>query len=215
MDRVFLVFLVFFSLLLFLFFSTIRLWFSYSRIGHNDQLAMGFSTWGGLIYYQFELPAVKVEKKSWLHVNIRARLKGRAGRVQDKEREEAPLSKALKNASRMIRIWHVYKKAFSYLLDKVELRRFIWRTELGVGDPAQTGLLTGFAWGLKGFIVTLVYRLLTPAGIRPEVEISPSYNKVCFKTVLDCVIEVRLSYLALTGLRALIIKYGLNFFRLH
>ncbi|MDD3654764.1 MAG: DUF2953 domain-containing protein [Desulfotomaculaceae bacterium] len=210
MDRAFLVFLIFFSLLLFLLLSTVRLWLSYSRQGRNDYLVIGFSVWCGLIYYQFKLPAVKLkQEKKQPQIFFRARPEGREWWILDKGKKSMPLSlsKILNSISKSIKIWRMYRTAIDYLLDNVKLRRLTWRTELGTGDPAQTGLLTGLAWGVKGFILTVIYRLLTPGGARPEVEIAPSFQKACFKTAFDCVFEVRLGYLLITGLKALVIKY--------
>lgn len=205
MDRVFLVFLILFSLLLFLLASTVRLFFSYSRLGCYDRFVMEFSAWQGLIYYHLEIPAVKLNpKKKWPLISVRARLKGR---VLDKEKKAVPLPKLLKSVSKGIRTWREYRKAIDYLLNKAKLLRFTWRTELGMGDPAQTALLTGAAWGVKGFILTIIYRLLTPGGVRPVVEISPSFKKVCFNTTIDCIFEVRLGYLVITGFKALVIKF--------
>ncbi|OPX83834.1 MAG: hypothetical protein A4E53_04436 [Pelotomaculum sp. PtaB.Bin104] len=208
MDRAILVFLIFFSLLLFLLLTTVRLWINYSRLGCKDRFVMGFSAWRGLIYYQIKLPAIKLkQKKRWPQLNLRARLEGRAGQVLIKKKKAVPLSRLLGSISKSIRAWRVYRSAIDYLLDKVKLHRLTWRTELGTGDPAQTGLLIGLAWGVKGFILTVVYHLLTPGGAPPVVEISPSFQKACFKTAFDCVFEVRLGYLLITGFKALVIKY--------
>jgi len=176
-GKVFLVFLIFLILLLlFLSLTVVRVWVNYSRQGRNDKLALGFSAWYGLINYNFELPKVEVEKRKWRTV------------INIKTKFEK------KNV------------VFFYLLKKVRLRRLTWHTEIGTGDPSQTGLLTGVVWGLKGLILTAFNRLLAPGSAGPVVEIWPSFDKACFNTALDCAFDVRLYHLFITGLKYLIIK---------
>ncbi|OPY59047.1 MAG: hypothetical protein A4E55_00416 [Pelotomaculum sp. PtaU1.Bin035] len=177
MSRVCLVILIIIILLLFLSLTAARVRFCYSRWGWDDKLTLGFSLWSGLFYYQFELPAIQMKKKKRW------------------------------NVSNIVKDSRIYSTAFYYLLEKVQLRRFSWRTEIGAGDPCQTGLITGAAWGVKGFILTVIYRLISPGGARPVVEITPNFEKTCFNTVLDCIFEIRLGYLFITGFKAFLLRY--------
>jgi len=176
-DKVLLVFLIFLILLLlFLSLTMVRVRVSYSRQGRDDQFAFRFSAWYGMINYKFELPKIEVVTSPPKFFDL---------------------------ASGAFQPLRVYSTVFFYLLKRVRLRRLTWRTEIGTGDPSQTGPLIGVAWGLKGVILTAFNRLFAPGGAGPVVEIRPSFDKACFNTALDCAFEVRLCHLFITGLKFL------------
>jgi len=183
-GKVFLVFLMFLILLLlFLSLTVVRVQVSYARRGKDDQFTVGFSTWRGLVHYSFELPRIKVKK----------------------EKAISP-PKWLGTASRFFKPLRINSAIIFYLLEKVRLRRLTWRTEIGTGDPAQTGLLAGVIWGLKGLILAACSRLLAPGGAGPVVEIRPSFDRACFNMAFNCVLDVRLGHIFITGLKYLKIK---------
>jgi len=177
-GKVCLVFLIILIPLLFLFFTTVTVQLSYSRRGRDNKFVLGFSLWHGLICYQFQLPATSGNRE-----------------------KRRPVIKI------KIKTLQTYRSALYYLLDKVRLHRFTWQTEIGAGDPAQTGLLTGAAWSVKGLLLTVACRLLSTGGVRPVVKIKPNFEKVCFNTDLSCVFDVRIGYLLVTGFKTLAIKY--------
>lgn len=213
-------------LLLILSLSKVRLRLRYRRQGKDDEFALECYLWGGLLFYKLEIPVVKMEKTKpkprqkprplplfWPvprpAFKIRSELEGRGGRpiAEDKKEVRVPApARFLKVAINVLRQAKRYHTAIMYLLGRVHLRDFRWETEVGTGDPSLTGFSTGLAWGLKGSLLTFVYRLLAPGGNRPVVAVTPNFEKACLNTALDCIFEIRIGYAILTGFKAIILR---------
>lgn len=227
MNRFYLAITLVVLFLLILSLTRLRLRLRYLRRGKDDEVALEISLWQGLVSYKLEVPVIEVTGKkkkklsrSWLRrpsglvprpvFKIKTRLEEEGGRPILKDKRKV----VLPGPARIIRILqdvgHMFKKyypALRYLLGKTHLRRFRWRTELGTGDAALTGILTGAVWGLKGTLLSFAYRLLHRGGARPEVAVAPSFNKTCFNMALDCVFEIRIGHLLFTGVKALVLKF--------
>ncbi len=214
MSKVYLAIIFFTALLLILSLSKAKLRLRYQRKGKDDEFAVEFSLWRGLLRSKFEVPVVKI-KKSGLRpesrpesrrlvqrvlrpaFKIRAQLEGEGGRpiIEVKKGIHVPgPARMLAILSGQIRYYRRYKPALYYLLGRISLRRLHWSTELGTGDPAQTGVLTGALWGLKGFLLSFLYA------------IRPCFEKTCLNTNIDCILEVRLGYLFFTGIKAIFLR---------
>lgn len=176
MDKAFLVFFALLILLLLILLgSNIQVRVTYTKLGPINQWALKFSLWRGLLRYHYELPVEKAKKNASL---------------KDKPAWIGSLT-ALSNA---INTCRVFGPCFLQLFKKARLRCFIWQTELGTGDPAQTGLLAGALWGVKGIAVTRLGRLFSSSQAVPLVKVWPSFDDACFKMSIDCTFEVRMGY---------------------
>lgn len=226
MGRVYLLVVVAAVLLLILVLSKITLRLRYRRQGKDDHFALDFSLWRGMIHYKLEIPFIEMqavdEKKTRRNTGllsllrpalrpafkIMAELEGKSGRpvAKKKKKVSAPGMGRLVNLFlNAIGKLKKYYPVILFMLKRVKLNRFHWRTEIGTGEPSQTGILVGTAWGLKGFTLSLIYRLFAP-GVRPVIHIAPSYEKACFNTFLDCIFEVRIGHIILTGFKALLVR---------
>lgn len=60
-------------------------------------------------------------------------------------------------------------------LKKVKINQFRWHSQIGTGDAASAGIVTGYAWSAKGIIVGLIgqYTDMTQA---PKLEITPVFQ---------------------------------------
>ncbi|HPU35192.1 MAG TPA: DUF2953 domain-containing protein [Bacillota bacterium] len=225
MSRLYLVIVLLTVFLLILSLSRLRLRLRYRRKGRNDEFAVELFLWGGLLVYKFEIPFIK-RKKPFLRARvpgaghlvrrvlrpafkIRAQLEGKGGRPVIEEKRIIRLpgpSRMIGILIKQIALFRRYKPALYYLLGRTHLRRLDWHTEVGTGEPAQTGVLTGALWGIKGFLLSYFYALLAPGGVKPHLTIKPSFKRACFNVKFDCIIEFRLGYLFCTGLKAIVLK---------
>lgn len=60
-------------------------------------------------------------------------------------------------------------------LKKVKINQWRWHSQIGTGDAASTGIVTGFAWSTKGMIVGVVGEYMHIIDI-PELEITPVFQ---------------------------------------
>ncbi|MES9697564.1 DUF2953 domain-containing protein [Bacillus sp. JJ927] len=60
-------------------------------------------------------------------------------------------------------------------LKKVKINQWRWHSQIGTGDAASTGIVTGFAWTTKGMVVGVVGEYMHIIDI-PELEITPVFQ---------------------------------------
>ncbi|MCL6634958.1 MAG: DUF2953 domain-containing protein [Peptococcaceae bacterium] len=202
--------LILFLFLLFLPLLTLRLDFRYARAGQNDEFTVRICLFGGKLCCRVKLPFVKVERKgSRLSMKIRARLETMRARGLSGEKAEIRLPGPWRMAEMAARSIYVVKKylpVFHYLLRRIRLLKFCWSTELGTGDPFSTGLAAGAAWSFKGALASFVCRFFSAGAARPEVAVRPNFFQPCFNTAIECIFEVRIGHIIITGIKALFIK---------
>lgn len=227
MSRIYLVIALVVTLLFILTLSKMRLQIIYCRKGKDDEFVIGFSLWRGLISYKLEIPVVKIDllggkgrnkpvlRRSFWRTprpvfKLKAELEGKKGRTiaEDKRRIVLPgPARLMELFMRAVRLAKKYYPVIKYLLRKVQLHRLQWKTEIGTEDPFNTCILLGMVWALKGNLLAAFYRLLNRGGARPLVAVTPSFEKSCLRTSLDCIIEVRIGYIIFTGFKALILRF--------
>ena len=116
-----------------------------------------------------------------------------------------------------IPIWSIYQKLFpwnfvpkeihsmvSFLCRKMQLVLVEWKTILGTGNPASTGMLTGFLWSLKSAGFALLFQHCGQCLRNPVWMVVPDFNTSKFIMHFTCVVRVRMGYLAWVALRVLI-----------
>jgi hypothetical protein len=215
------------AFLLILSLTTLRLRLKYRRRGKDDQLALEFSFWYGIIFYKLEIPVVEMNgikakpaarpgnmPLRWLAprpaFKIKTEIEGKEGQPIAEEKKKVPIPGPVRLIEIVFDTLYKIKKympVMIYLLRRVHLRRLHWKTDLGAGDPSHTGFLTGLAWGVKGLLLTLVYRLLSPGGARPVVVVTPKFENACFSTMLDCIFEVKIGYIIVTGFKTMFLRF--------
>lgn len=74
---------------------------------------------------------------------------------------------------------------------KTSCLRLRWVTELGVGDPAITAVVTGALYGVKGTVVSLLNRRIDFRQA-PEIEITPRFTDGVFNTRFEGIFAVNI-----------------------
>ncbi|MCM3734332.1 DUF2953 domain-containing protein [Bacillus cytotoxicus] len=60
-------------------------------------------------------------------------------------------------------------------LQKVKINNWRWRSQIGTGDAASTGLVTGYVWSVKGMIVGITGHYVHIISA-PQLEITPIFQ---------------------------------------
>jgi len=209
--------------LLILSLTKINLRVLYQKRGKNDQFSLEISIWRGLLSYKLEIPVVEEIKKTRpgkapgsllrripepaFKVNIELEEKDGHPIAEEKKKIRIPgPAWFMTTLTNIIRLTKRYGPVILHLFRRIQLRRFYWRTKIGTEDPSHTGFITGLVWGIKGSLVTGMYRLFAPGGAKPLFKVVPDFKNAGFSTVLDCIFEVRVGYIMLTGFKALLVK---------
>ncbi|WP_019420081.1 DUF2953 domain-containing protein [Paenibacillus sp. OSY-SE] len=89
-------------------------------------------------------------------------------------------------------------------LDKVQCNSLIWDTEIGLRNPATTGIVTGASWSAKSLFVGFLTRHIRFYR-NPELDVIPHYNYPFFSTRLVCITKIRTAH-AISVVLKLIIR---------
>ncbi|MEW6541285.1 MAG: DUF2953 domain-containing protein [Bacillota bacterium] len=178
--------------------SRIRVHLRFKRRGEDDRIRVGVA-WLKYLRYSLDValvdllvqsrPGIRFETKKGLPETVPA---------GDPEETTVPFGS----------LFAVYKKyggylfALFYLAGRTRIRRFCWYTEIGTGEVHHTGLAVGVAWAAKGTLVSGLYALCAPAA-KPELAVFPDYEHRRFRTSLDCIFDVRIGHIMMTGLKVL------------
>ncbi|MEW8986888.1 MAG: DUF2953 domain-containing protein, partial [Bacillus sp. (in: firmicutes)] len=95
-------------------------------------------------------------------------------------------------------------KIIRNFLRKVSINDIQWHSVVGVGDAATTGTLTGALWSVKGSLLGLL-SLYMRIKEMPKLSISPSFLRPVSETHFQCMIQFRIGYAMLAGIK--LVKY--------
>lgn len=187
--------------------STVRIRLLYRRRGEDDEILVQVRMWAGLIRFNYRFPQFRLTPEG----------------VDVKEKTETPWPRktppwheriGLETMKRVRREWEVLKvrvfglyDVFRRFLSHVRCERLIWRSHLGTGDAAETGVITGLAWGVKTSLVGMLGSYIDWL-VRPRLDVVPHFQEHRLDTELDCMIRFRLGYAILAVLRLLIRMRG-------
>lgn len=83
-------------------------------------------------------------------------------------------------------------------------KRFIWKTRIGFGNYAATGMAVGIVWALKGFLFGYLSRFLKFGPSCIKVCVIPSFGRTCYENSLDCILEARLGHIIIEFLKFIV-----------
>lgn len=180
------------GLLLLIIFGRLSLKLAYEREGADDHLFFEATAFWGLYRYRLQVPAVAIEHAGEGNVGLHWReIRGaRAG-----GQEEGQFTRLTTVYYLLCRCWRFfvrYRRALLYLWDRLRVTRLEWRTVIGTGDPATTGVAAGVLWGAKGYLVgRFSRRLKSPAAIL----VAPAYFTPAFKISFNMTAYLKLWHL--------------------
>ncbi len=176
----------------------------YSRQDYDENFIVEIKLWPG-IRHRIVVGARKLKKPFQRPaVEYEALLENGSGKNLAEEKDSftfPSLSRILKIVSFWNDIYRELKPSMNYMLGKIRLEKMNWNTGLGVGNPFPTGLLTGMLWGLKGFLMSLLFHNLSYLPAKPVFSVVPYFNKKGFAVLFDCILTTRIGHIIFTGLR--------------
>jgi len=178
--------------------SRIRVHLKFTRRGEDDRISMVVA-WLKYLRYTLDVPLVDLLVRS--HPAVRFKTKrGLSQTVPGGKPEETMVT--LDYLFDVYRRYGDYLFALFYLAGRTRISRFRWYTEIGTGEVHHTGVAVGIAWAAKITLVTALFALSAP-GTRPELAVFPNYEHRRFRTFLDCIFDVRIGHIMMTGMKAL------------
>jgi hypothetical protein len=186
-----------FALVLLFLFSTVRIRFRYYRQGENDEVTVQFRMWAGLLRFQTRFPTIRLTAKGWNVKESTGKKPPWHRRIRWKTLRRAQREFTLLQ-QRVVDLYEVMRRFMAH----VTCDRFIWKSGIGTGDAAETGVLAGLAWGVKTGLVA-VFGSYIRWRARPHLDIVPHFQEHRLETELDCIIRFRLGHAILAMIRVL------------
>jgi hypothetical protein len=187
-------------------FTPITISLFYGRIGENDHVAVEITAWFRLIRWKYELPIVKLTN-SRIGPELVAKVDKARTRTQgSKEEVKDVTGRQLKQWRRAMQDFlervEDLKPVLKRMLKRIKCTRLEWHTSLGLGGAAETGALTGVAWGVKSALIGVFSHAVTLRTV-PRLSVQPHWNRQIIRTQIRCNLHFWLGHAVIAGIRIL------------
>ncbi|NOU97605.1 DUF2953 domain-containing protein [Paenibacillus sp. LMG 31456] len=192
-------------LLVMLISSNVKVSLKVVRKKNNDDIVLDIQGVFGLVKKRFEVPVI-IFKSFSEGVGIKTEYVDKTKDEVLMDAEKKITKRSIKEAFDIMR--NLLSHCFQFnewLLDTlkhVHCTRVVWKTNVGVGDAAETALTTGMVWGLKTSLLGFLFRFIK-LDTRPEIMVIPQFNEVKFSTEVLCLARIRMYFILLAGLHLL------------
>lgn len=191
-------------LLTILFFTTIQVTLRISKTGRDDHVESHIRAWFGLISIRTKVPLINL-KKDLSGTEYQFELESPNEPLEKKKFKLSPHEyfQLLQRVQRLIKRVHQLHVIAKKFLKNIRLEELIWRSKIGTGHAAETGLLTGVGWGVKSNIIGMFSSYLTLRCV-PRISVTPSFNEKKIESNIQCMIRFRIGNAIVAGIRILL-----------
>lgn len=84
----------------------------------------------------------------------------------------------------------IQDKSITKILNKSNIHDLQWKTIVGTGNAAHTGMLIGSLWPMKGLMIGAFRKHIQVIG-NEELMIEPTFNEKRFETDLSCMMHIK------------------------
>ncbi len=195
---------IFVLLLILIIFTKLTILFHYYHYNDNDDLKIEFRIWFGLIKYKIKVPLIKIDDDSpSVVVKSHSHMGDASGQSQESKGTQITKENVMtyfeKTRDFMHKVIHLNVIIRKFFL-KVTIKKFEWQTFIGVGDAANTAIVTGALWTIKGSIAGILSNYLSLKAV-PELAITPHFQASVIQTRIICIFQFRIGQAILAGLK--------------
>lgn len=181
---------------------------SFSRKGSDDYLSVRMTALKGLVSYKTEVPVIDIDR---FFLEPILRLEADIEHVVSHPVEDKgmlvkiPVIMLMRNMPTFIRQgFHYverYNRALNKLVKSIRCHDLKWKTEVGLGDPAYTGMASGLVWGVKGLAYGIFRSSIGEMKSRPLFDVRPCFDAVCLRVDFRCIFDLRVGHIIIAGLK--------------
>lgn len=172
----------------------------------DDEYKIVVRTLFGLIRYTIRVPLIKLETEPESPGVALVHKEGMGGTRGKEEKKSKWTPKDIADFFRQVRqflkqvvdLHEIMKQFYRH----VTITKWEWRTKIGTGDAASTGLIVGLGWSLKYAVIGAVSRYTKMKAI-PVMMIVPTYERAVSETAFLCMFQFRIGHAMLAGLRVM------------
>ncbi|MFE5317120.1 DUF2953 domain-containing protein [Paenibacillus sp. NPDC056579] len=199
--------------------SSIQCRFSVIRRQQDDDITVDLHTMYGLVKRRLTIPVIK-----FMNVNDGVGFKKEVVNKADQQLQQdtkdrltsEKIKTAFENAQVLLANCFHFNTWLRDTLSRVRCTGFYWKTNVGIGDAAETAMTTGMIWGLKSSLLGFLFRFIQ-LETKPAIQVVPQYNAVAFASEIQVFLKIRVWYVIMAGIqllfRILKVKGGLKRWR--
>ncbi|RSL34272.1 DUF2953 domain-containing protein [Salibacterium salarium] len=182
--------------------TPVTLSFQFIQKKTNQDLYLKITLWH-VFYKTFELPVVSFEEETGSLV-MKEKSKASTGKIEEKDIKETPEEFQEQVESLWLWIRHItgLRPILHSFLNKWKVKDFYWKSKIGTGDAAWTGLLSGSLWSVKHIAVGLMSAVLQ-LRCDPQIDIVPDFQKTALDVEFSCMVTTRLGHAIIAGIRVI------------
>ncbi|WP_318508009.1 DUF2953 domain-containing protein [Bacillus sp. T3] len=193
--------IVFLFLLILIIITKLTILVDYHHYKDDDQLDVKIKAWYGLITYKIAVPLIKIDDNSPALVFKEKVQMGEQKEVEKTNKFTAKdFIQGLNDTKQLLTHIISLHKIIRTFLRKVTIKEIQWHSMIGVGDVAATGTLTGALWSVKGGLIGILSNYMRLKEM-PIMSITPSFQRPITQTKFQCMIQFRLGYAMLAGIK--------------
>lgn len=200
MKWIILLILSLFIIIILILLTKLKVHVSYRHIEDNDNLIIKCTAWYGLFRYTVKVPLVQLDIDS---TSIKVQEKTGRNALDKEETKRYTASDFKRNLEEVKDIvTHVFglHHIVRNFLRKVRVKTFEWRSHIGIGDAAYTGMIVGGLWALKSSIIGLFTNYLD-FKVKPTYTITPDFQQLRAEAYLSCIFQFRVGQAMWAGIK--------------
>ena len=183
--------------------TKIKVKIRFQHVHQNDELVIKCSAWFGLIHYTINIPVIRVDVESTsVKVKEKTGMSDQTKTETNKRFTPDDFIQSLKNMKYILEHVVDLQKIIRHFLKKIQVKQFRWRSMIGMGDAAHTGVIVGACWGIKGSIIGLLTNVLHFKE-EPFFSITPDFQNQNAETAFSCILQFRIGQAIVTGIKLL------------
>ena len=192
--------LIILSIILFLLFtiifSNLKIVIDYYHGNDNDDLKINIIGLWGLFRYKLTVPVIEMSKDSPELIIKKKTEKGMAEKdtatdTDTKGYTAEDMIKGIKDIKTLIEHVSGLYKVVRNFLKKVSVDYLEWRSKLGTGDAAYTGMAAGALWTAKGSLVGFISSFMRLKKM-PVLTVTPDFQAAVSETSIKCMFRFRI-----------------------
>ncbi len=91
------------------------------------------------------------------------------------------------------KFYAIYEPYINKIKRKSISNSIYWHTKIGTNDAAETAIMVGIVWIIKGSIMSFMAREYNFSDV--FIDVIPNYNTNIFETTVDCIFNIKLGHI--------------------
>lgn len=196
---------IFFSLFLFFNLTPLCIKVKYLRENKDDLLTVQLRILWGIINLKFQVPLIGKSPRGVISAG--------GGEINNQTVKEQKSNLEVQVIQLLKRIKHIREKIrkttflLNFITKRIRCKNFVWTIRFGLNDPAQTGILSGIIWSIKGGLTRVIKNIFIFKDCSPVLQVLPDFEKSGYKVEFESSFYLHVYQLCILSLIFIYLKF--------